>query len=117
ILANARCLSDDQCAALSAYVGRGGSLVAASETSTCDENGTPRGGIGLGDVLGVRMTAPARGPLKNTYVAINGSHPVSDGYEGAARIIGGTHQIAVEAVGDAAEPFLYVPDFPDLPME
>ena len=48
-------------------------------------------------LLGVTMTAPARGPVKNTYVAINGNHPISAGYDGAARIIGGTHLIAVDA--------------------
>ncbi len=43
--------------------------------------------------------------------------PISAGYDGAERIIGGTHLIAIEADDDAAVPFLYVPDFPDLPME
>ncbi len=117
ILANATCLSDDQCAALSAFVARGGSVVAAFETSTRDETGRARGALGLGDLLGVKMTGPSRGPVKNTYVALNGSHPISQGYDGAERIIGGTHLIAVEAASDATIPFLYVPDFPDLPME
>ncbi|MFE0757461.1 alpha-amylase family protein [Inquilinus sp. NPDC058860] len=117
ILANATCLSDAQCAALDAYVGRGGSVVAAYETSARDENNRPRGALALGGLLGVSMTAPSRGPVQNSYVAINGSHPISAGYEGAARIIGGTHLIAVEAAADAEVPFLTVPDFPDLPME
>ena len=39
ILANARCLSDAQCRMLEDYVARGGSVVAAFETSTRDENG------------------------------------------------------------------------------
>jgi hypothetical protein len=117
ILANSTCLSDAQCAVLKAYVERGGSIVAAHETSTRDENNRPRGKLALGDLLGVSMTKSSRGPVQNTYVAINGSHPISDGYEGAARIIGGTHLIAVEAAPDTEVPFLYVPDFPDLPME
>ena len=117
ILANASCLSDEQCAALKAYVGRGGSVVAAYETSTRDAAGKPRADLGLGDLFGVRLTGASRGPVKNTYVAINGSHPISEGFEGAERIIGGTHLMAVEPTADAAVPFLYVPDFPDLPME
>ena len=96
ILANATCLSDEQCAALKAYVGRGGSVVAAYETSTRDAAGKPRADLGLGDLFGVRLTGSSRGPVKNTYVAINGSHPISEGFEGAERIIGGTHLMAVE---------------------
>lgn len=117
ILANSTCLSDQQIAALEAYVARGGSIVAAHETSTRTELNRPRNAIGLGPLLGVTLAAPARGPVKNTYVAINGKHPISAGFEGASRIIGGTRLLAVEAAPDTEVPFLYVPDFPDLPME
>lgn len=117
ILANSTCLSDAQCAMLKAYVERGGSLVAAYETSTRDEDNRPRGTLALSDLLGVNMTKPSRGPVQNTYMAVNGSHPIAQGYEGAERIIGGTHLIAVEAAPDTEMPFLYIPDFPDLPME
>jgi hypothetical protein len=117
VLANATCLSEQQCAALEAYVARGGSVVAAGETATRDADNKATGSLGLGRLLGARLTAPARGPVKNTYVAIAGEHPVTAGYEGAERIIGGTRLLAVEATGDAAQPLLYVPDFPDLPME
>lgn len=117
ILANATCLSDAQCASLEAYVERGGSVVAAYETATRDENNRPRDSLALGELLGARITERTRGPLQNTYVAINDGHPISDGYEDAERIIGGTHLLAVDPVHDAEIPFLYVPDFPDLPME
>jgi hypothetical protein len=117
VLPNAVCLSDAQCRALRDYVGRGGSIVAAHETSLADEHGTRRGELGLADVLGVHLTAPTRGPVKNTYVALAGDHPVNAGYEGASRIIGGTHLLAVAPMAGATAPFLYVPDFPDLPME
>jgi hypothetical protein len=117
ILANAACLSDAQCAALRAYVERGGSVVAAYETSLRDENGNLRENFGLADVFGASLAAPARGPLKNTYIALNGDHVLNRGYGGARRIIGGTHLLAVEPAAGAEAPFLYVPDFPDLPME
>jgi hypothetical protein len=117
VLPNAVCLSDEQCQAIRDYVGRGGSIVAAHETSLADEHGARRGELGLADVLGVHLTAPTRGPVKNTYVALSGDHPVNAGYEGASRIIGGTHLLAVAPVAGAETPFLYVPDFPDLPME
>ncbi|MBP0652286.1 hypothetical protein J8J40_35020, partial [Mycobacterium tuberculosis] len=58
-----------------------------------------------------------RGIVKNSYVARNGDHPVSRGYDGAERIIGGTRLIDVAVADGAATPFLSVPDFPALPME
>jgi hypothetical protein len=117
ILANSTCLSDEQVRMLEDYVARGGSIVAAYETSTRTADNKPRNAIALGKLLGVTMTSVTRGPVKNTYVAINGKHPVSAGFDGANRIIGGTRLIAVDAAADTQQPFLYVPDFPDLPME
>ncbi len=117
VMPNAVCLSDAQCQAIRDYVGRGGSLVAAHETSLADERGQRRGDFGLGDVFGARVTRPPRGVVKNTYVALNGTHPINAGYDGAGRIIGGTHLIAIEPTGAGEVPFLYIPDFPDLPME
>ena len=117
ILANSTCLSDAQVKTLEDYVVRGGSIVAAHESSTRDETNKPRNAIALGKLLGVTLTKAARGPVKNTYVAINGDHPISKGFEGANRIMGGTRLLAVDTVADAQQPFLFVPDFPDLPME
>ena len=117
ILANSTCLSDSQAKMLDDYVRRGGSLVAAFETGTRTEDNQPRDGIALASILGVTPMGPSRGIVKNTYVALNGKHPVNAGFNGAARIIGGTRLIAVEAAKGTEQPFLYVPDFPDLPME
>lgn len=117
ILANSTCLSEAQADLLKAYVARGGSLVVAYETGTRTPDNAPRPTPLLADLLGYRVTRAARGPVKNTYVAINGDHPIAQGFEGAERIMGGTQLIGVEASADADQPFLYVPDFPDLPME
>eukprot|EP01037_Dinobryon_pediforme_P004268 gene4268-4318_t len=116
VLANAACLSDGQCEAIRAYVGRGGSVVAAYETSLRDEVGLPRDDFGLADVFGVHRVSGPRGIVKNTYVALNGDHPINAGFEGAGRIMGGTRLLAVSQTEGSA-PFLFVPDFPDLPME
>ncbi len=118
ILANAACLSEAQCAAISAYAARGGSVVAAYETSLRDEGGRTRADFGLAELFGVQYVAGPRGIVKNAYVALGDDHPVNAGYEGAARIMGGTRLLSV-AVTDpqASAPFLFVPDFPDLPME
>ena len=117
ILANATYLSDEQCQALRDYVAAGGSLVAANETSLYDAKGKARADFGLADVFGVSMSSPPRGPVQNAYVALNGEHPIAQGFGGAQRIIGGTQLIAVEPTADVELPFLTVPDFPDLPME
>jgi hypothetical protein len=117
VLANASCLSDAQNEAIRAYVERGGSVVASYETSLRDEFGKKRNEFGLADVLGAKFVSGPRGIVKNTYVALSGNHPVNEGYEGAERIMGGTRLIHVEPADNATTPFLYVPDFPDLPME
>lgn len=117
VLANASCLSDEQIGAIRAYADRGGSVVAAYETSLRDENGILRSDFGLADVLGVNLVSGPRGIVKNTYVEISGDHPINDGYDGAERIMGGTRLIDVKPAAGTSTPFLYVPDFPDLPME
>lgn len=117
VLANVSCLSDAQCAALTAYVERGGSLVAAYETSLKTEDGKQRDDFGLGEALGIKLVSGPRGIVKNTYVALNGDHPINRGYDGTNRIMGGTRLLDVEAAAGTTQPFLYVPDFPDLPME
>lgn len=114
VLANAEQLSDEQCAILRSYVDGGGSLVAAYQTSLYDENGGARADFGLGDVLDVRLTEPSRA-VQNNYIALMDPHPLNAGFEGTARIIGGTHIIGVSS--DAVAPFRFIPDFPDLPME
>ncbi|MGV0875967.1 alpha-amylase family protein [Martelella sp. FLE1502] len=117
ILANASNLSDAQCALLRDYAARGGSLIAAHETAMRDESGNARDAFALGDVFGVKRSALARGPVKNSYIVLSGDHPLTQGYEGAGRIIGGTMLAEVETVAGTETPFLSIPDFPDLPME
>ena len=117
ILPNARCLSDAQCALLSDWVDRGGSLVVAGESAMAFEDGTSRKECGLGPVLGTKSLSVPRGPCKNTYVEIADDHDVNRGYDGAKRIIGGLRLMDVAAAAGTETPFLYVPHFPDLPME
>lgn len=117
ILANSTCLSEEQAEALEAYVARGGSLVVAHETGTRTPSNERRATPLLADLLGYRVTRPVRGPVKNTYVVLNGDHPITRGFGGAARIMGGTQLIGVEATTGTIQPLLYQPDFPDLPME
>ncbi|MFD3406678.1 alpha-amylase family protein [Kribbella sp. NPDC058693] len=114
VLANAERLSDEQCAVLRSYVEGGGSLVAAYQSSLYDENGSKRTDFGLGDVLGIGLAEPSR-RVQNNYIALMDAHPLNAGFDGATRIIGGTHIIGVAS--EEAAPFRFIPDFPDLPME
>jgi hypothetical protein len=103
--------------AIRAYVARGGSVIAAHETSLRDEAGNRRAEFGLADVFGAHYVAGPRGIVKNTYVAFAEEHPLTSGFGGARRIMGGTRLITVAPHEGASAPLLYVPDFPDLPME
>ena len=113
VLPNAPGLTSDQAGVIEAYIASGGGVVAAHDVGLTDDGTALR----LGDALGVRLVVEPRGPIKNNYIALNGSHPVSAGYDGASRIVGGTRVLGVETLGDARAVFDFVPDYPDLPME
>ncbi|MFB9375481.1 beta-galactosidase trimerization domain-containing protein [Kineococcus gynurae] len=121
VVGNAELLDDEDCARIDAWVRRGGSLVTTFETSLADGRGRRRTDFGLADVMGVHLTSPARGPVKNNYVALTGpEHPLHAPFRGAQRIVGGTGIVGVRAedgVDGVAVPFRFVPDYPDLPME
>ncbi len=55
ILPNLGLLTDEQAAAVRAFAGRGGGLIATGATSLCDRWGDARADLALGDVLGVRL--------------------------------------------------------------
>ncbi len=61
VLPNIGALSDAQLAAIRAFAGRGGGLLATGMTGGFDESGDPRQGLPLGDLLGVRV--PREHPL------------------------------------------------------
>lgn len=117
ILPAARCLSDSQCAMLTQYVENGGRIVAAADTSLCDEDGAERDELGLADLFGVSKSEDWCGPVKNSYIALHGDHPINQGFAGARRIIGGTKRLGIQLRNSVMQPFLRVPDYPDLPME
>ncbi|MGO1200544.1 MAG: hypothetical protein ACTMKY_11675, partial [Dermabacteraceae bacterium] len=101
---------------IEAYVARGGSLVTAFDAGlTQDSTGRPH--LALGDLHGVHLTGPVRGPLKNKYMTLEGGHPLTAGYDGAQRILAGAHVLDIEALPGADVAFRFVPDYPDLPME
>lgn len=117
VLPDARALSEQHCRVIETYVAGGGSVVVAHRSSLLDEAGEQRADFGLGRLLGTGYRSGPRGPVKNNYLAITERHPVSAGFDGAERIVGGTRLIAIDAAPDTTTPLRFVPDFPDLPME
>jgi hypothetical protein len=123
VLANAAALSDAQCAALRAYVERGGSLLATFETSLYDQSGTRRGDFGLADLFGVSYGGRVEGPMRNSYLSLDADkatgrrHPVLAGLEDAPRIINGVWRLHVTPRAAFPSPVTLIPSYPDLPME
>jgi hypothetical protein len=123
ILADAAALSDAQCAAIRAYVERGGSLLATFATSLYDELGVRRADFGLADLFGVSFGGRIDGPMQNSYLSLDTDpasgrrHPILDGLDDTPRIINGVFRLQVTPRGAFPSPVTLIPTYPDLPME
>jgi putative glycosyl hydrolase-like family 6 (GHL6) protein len=123
ILADAAALSDAQCAAIRAYVQRGGSVLATFASSLFDENGARRADFGLADLFGVSYAGRVDGPMQNSYLSLDADpstgtrHPILEGLEGTPRIINGVFRVAVRPTVSFPSPVTLIPTYPDLPME
>ena len=108
ILADAAALSDAQCAAIRAYVARGGSVLATFASSLYDEAGQRRADFGLADVFGVSFGGRVDGPMQNSYLNLDADpatgrrHPVLAGLDGTPRIINGVFRVARDADDDVS---------------
>ena len=109
-------LESEKIDAIRAFVAKGGSVVAAHD-STLAAGADGHRTFALGDLLGIALLEDVRGPVKNKYASLDSTHPIATGFEGAERIIAGTHVLDVEAADDAEVPLRFIPDYPDLPME
>jgi hypothetical protein len=118
VLPNIAALSDAQCAQLRDFVRRGGSLVATSETSLYDERGTRRADFGLADLFGASYGGAVDARMQNSYLRLEGRHPLLAGLEDAERIINGVSRVHTRANPPYPNPPLtLIPSYPDLPME
>ncbi len=124
ILPNVAALSDEQCRQLTAFVERGGSVVATFETSLYDQWGVRRNEFGLAQLLGASFRSRAAGPMHNAYLRLEDDastgrrHPILAGLEEAPRIIHGTYRLDVAPNFKFLHPPLtLIPSYPDLPME
>lgn len=124
ILPNIAALSDRQCEQITAFVHKGGGIVATLETSLFNEQGKMRSNFGLTDLFGASFAGNVQGPMLNSYLNLKRDpqtgeyHPLLAGLEDAGRIINGTHWVHVEAHDkEMHSPLEVVPPYPDLPME
>jgi hypothetical protein len=118
ILPNIAALSNAQCEQLRTYVRSGGSLIATHETSLYDEWGVRRTDFGLGDLFGAKFDGQVETRVQNSYINLDGPHPLLRGLEDAPRIIAGTAHVRTQAAtGQTRAPLTLVPSYPDLPME
>lgn len=108
-------LTTEQQTVIRDFVSSGGSVVGAYDSGLVIEDDHER--LSLGDVFGVEMKKPSRGPLKNKYMSRELTHALTTGFEGASRIVAGTHEITVDPLPGAQVVWRMVPDYPDLPME
>ena len=123
ILADAAALSDAQCAAIRAYVERGGSVLATFATSLYDEQGRQREGFRLAELLACLVRRPHRRadaelvsePGRRS--ATGARHPVLDGLHDTPRIINGVFRVNVTPKVPFPSPVTLIPTYPDLPME
>jgi hypothetical protein len=123
VLADRAALSDEQCAAIRAYVGRGGSVVATFATSLYDETGRQRNDFGLAELFGVSFGGQIDGPMQNSYLHLETDpatglrHPILDGLGDTTRIINGVFRVAVRPSVAFPPVLTLIPTYPDLPME
>lgn len=118
ILPSIAALSERQCEQLKQYVNAGGSIVATYQTSLYDEWGAQRKDFGLASLFGVSFAGKIDTGLHNSYLTIEGKHPLTRGLEGATRIINGVNWVQVKAAAPmSAPPLTLIPSYPDLPME
>ena len=124
ILPNIAALSSKQCEQITAFVNKGGSVVATYETSLYDEWGVRRQDFGLASLFGASFAGRREGPMLNSYLTLEKDSSrthfdaLLDGLEDATRIINGVNRVVVKPADPGAySPLTVVPSYPDLPME
>lgn len=118
VLPNISAMSDQQCALIRDYVASGGAIIASGETSLYDQSGAQRENFGLADLFGCDFAGTIEAKVTNSYLAINGLHPLTAGLGDTPRIAGGTrfvHTVAGTASGPI--PLRLIRSYPELPAE
>jgi hypothetical protein len=118
ILPNIAAMSERQCGQIRDFVRRGGGVVATFETSLYDERGERRENFGLSDLVGASYAGGVDARMMNSYLRLEGPHPLLRGLENAERIINGVARVRTKpSVPYPNPPLTLIPSYPDLPME
>lgn len=118
VLPNIAAMSDSQCTSIRNYVANGGAIVATGETSLYDEMGVLRKNFGLADLFGCDYAGQVDRKVANSYISIEGPHPLTAGLEDTPRIVGGTRLVQVAPhPGSGRPPLRLIRSYPELPAE
>src|SRR5205807_4373075 len=117
LVPNAAYLADESCRQIRAYVQAGGSLLATFETARYNEWGDPRSEPALADLCGVSAAGEVVGPAANSYMRIEGRHPVLAGFEGTALLPGPESRLPARPRAAARPALSVVPSYPAFPPE
>jgi hypothetical protein len=128
ILTNYACMSRGEAAGIEAFVSRGGSVIAAFETSLYDEKGEGRGDFLLGKLLGIKyrglgnvldgenVQGGGRHDSYQNYFRMQGQSPLFEGIEDCTLIPAAGNYVKVETDGQVsiplrlAHPFIVFPE-------
>ena len=140
-LPNVGALSEEQCQAVTRFVGGGGGLIATGETSLYDVSGDRRPDFGLSDLFGAHATEEYRGSLvpptqdweeysQHSYLRIDQAARPNDGPEdsiGQQTVFNGFDETDILPFGGRLEvvkidasssaPLTFIPPFPIFPPE
>lgn len=118
VLPNIAAMSDSQCARIRDYVANGGAIVATGETSLYDEQGGDRKNFGLAELFGCDYAGKVERKVVNSYLSVDGPHPLTIGLTDTPRIVGGTSYVgATPRAGEPSAPLHLIRSYPDLPAE
>lgn len=118
LLPNISAMSDAQCASIREYVAAGGAIVATGETSLYNEAGAERKNFGLADLFGCDFAGKIDRKVDNSYISIDGPHPLTVGLDDTPRIAGGTRLVHVTPhAGQDRPPLRLIRSYPGLPAE
>lgn len=118
VLPNIAAMSESQCASIRDYVANGGAIVATGETSLYDEMGAERKTFGLADLFGCDYAGRVDRKLENSYISIDGPHPLTLDLDDTPRIAGGTRLVEVTPhASQGRSPLRLIRSYPELPAE
>lgn len=111
-------MSDSQCASIRDHVAAGGAIVATGETSLYDEKGAERKNFGLAELFGCDYAGKVDRKINNSYISIDGPHPLTLGLDDTTRIAGGSSLVhATPHADQARSPLRLIRSYPELPAE